>query len=103
MLYALSKSDVRRLDEVARFTGFTRDREEGAKLLDLTNKIWRTNTAPSRFISDSMVATWIDNKVLHRDMPELVAEGNQYRLLAWYCCARPLDSGCLISREPVDR
>ena len=49
-----------------------------------------------------MVACWLDNKVLHKDMPSLFSEADQYRLLAWYCCARPLDSGCAMSSEPVD-
>lgn len=102
MLYSSSKSDVFRLDEVARLTGVARGREAGAALLALTNRIWRTNTVAARFISDSMVATWSDNKVLRRDMPELLSEEHQYRLLAWYCCVRPLDSGCLMSCEPVD-
>lgn len=102
MLYASSKSDIHRLDEVARVTGLRRDNEAGAKLLDLVNRIWRTNTVPSRFISDSMVATWIDNEALRRDMPELLGEPDQYRLLGWYCCARLLESGCRFSREPVD-
>jgi hypothetical protein len=102
VLFAVSKSDLLRLDEVARFTGAARTPEDGAKLLALTNRVWRTNTTASRFVSDTMVAAWLDNKVLHRDIPELFSEPDQYRLLAWYCCARPLDSGCQMSSEPVD-
>jgi hypothetical protein len=102
VLYAYSKSDAPRLDEIARFTGIARDEATGTALLALTNEIWRTNTVPSRFISDSMVATWRGNPALHRDMPDLLTEEDQYRLLVWYCCARPLDSGCQMSAEPVD-
>src|SRR5205823_4702520 len=98
----LSKSDVSRLAEVARFTGLALTEEAGAELLALTNGVWRTNTFASRFVTDSMVATWSGNPVLREDIPDLLSEEDQYRLLGWYCCAWPLDSGCFYSREPID-
>src|ERR1051325_9239179 len=102
MLYGLSKSDIARIDEIRRFTGVDRHQEVCAGLLRLTNQIWRTNTSASRFVTDSMVATWIDNPALHADISDLLAEEDQYRLLAWYCCVRPFDSGCRMCSEPVD-
>ncbi len=102
VLYACSKSDVERLETVARLTGVARDGEAGAALLVFTNRIWRTNTVPSRHISDTMVAIWLENTALRQDMPDLMSEEDQYRLLAWYCCMRPIVGGCRMSREPVD-
>src|SRR5271156_6332193 len=102
MLYTCSKSDLGRLGEVARYTGIDQSGEVGARLLALTNRIWRTNTAASRFVTDSMVAVWLHDDGLARTMPDLLSEEDQFRLLAWYCCARPHDCANLASSEPVD-
>jgi glycosyltransferase involved in cell wall biosynthesis len=102
VLYSHSKSDVSRLAEIRRFTGLDKGEDVGMQLLDLTNRIWRSNTISSRFITDSMVAIWLEHDDLHTDIPDILTEPGQYRLLAWYCCARPLNSGCRLSREPVD-
>ena len=96
--HATTPSDQARFRLMWRFAGHPTSEDN----LSITDAIRQTKTAPSNFISDSMVALWLFRADLRRRFNDLDQVECQYSFLFWYLCVRPMYEGIGQSREPTN-
>jgi hypothetical protein len=95
--HTVSRSDLARYRQMELFAA----ENVAAAALSITDCVRNTDTLPSRFYTDSMIAAWLSREDLQQRFQQLDEEICQYAFLIWYLCVRPIEDGLVLSCEPT--